>query len=238
MLRQTAKALERERKPRRVRAGSCGRVQKATRLAQCGGGVGGRGSPQGHPTPWSHTHATPSRGTLCRTRPATGGARVSLAPRQAGPRGHSHLPAPSQGPWTPGSGTCILPPWGTGIRNNTQKLRPCRLAQPRGTHQERLDTRALQAPGQTRGKVWTSVQGPRRKPPRERSRGGSPDPPTAGRTQWPESATSGRPGLSISRGCWGVGCPTQGLLAHQHWGTRFQPWRGAGAGSGEVGMVR
>ena len=114
MLRQTAKALERERKPRRVRAGSCGRVQKATRLAQCGGGVGGRGSTQGHPTPWSHTHATPSRGTLCRTRPATGGARVSLAPRQAGPRGHSHLPAPSQGPWTPGSGTTSVLKEGRG----------------------------------------------------------------------------------------------------------------------------
>ena len=120
---------------------------------------GGPGVNSGPPHPLEpHTRHSVTRDPG-RTHPATGGARVSSAPWQAGPRGHSHLPAPSQGPWTPGSGTCLLPPWGTGIRNNTQKLRPRRLAQPRGTHQERLDTRALQAPGQTRGKCGPLSRG-------------------------------------------------------------------------------
>ena len=48
------------------------------------------------------------------------------------------------------SGTHLIPPWGTGIRNKMQRTGPCRLAQPRGTHQKNLDTKAIRGPGQTR----------------------------------------------------------------------------------------
>lgn len=110
---------------------------------------------------------------------------MSPAPRQAGLRGHTPFPTPSlpRVP-TPGSGTHLLPPWSTGIRNKTQKLRPHRLAQPRGMHQERL------TPGPFRlldkqGERWgPSVQRPRQKPPQKtQPRCGSSDPPTADRTQ-------------------------------------------------------
>ena len=155
---------------------------------------------------------------------------MSSAPWQAGPRGHSHLPAPSQGPWTPGSGTCLLPPWGTGIRNNTQKLRPRRLAQPRGTHQERLDTRALQAPGQTRGKCGPLSRGHDGNRPENAAAVAAPTLPLqTGPSGRSRALLGGLVSPSLG-GAGGVGCPTQGLLAHQQWGTRFQPWRGCGGG--------
>lgn len=85
--------------------------------------------------------------------------------------------------------------------------------------------------------MWTSVQGPRGKPPRKRSRSGGSDPPAADRTQRPESGTPGRPGLLHVSGDTGGrgGAQPRGCSLTTIGGHAFSHGRGV---SGEVGRVR
>lgn len=229
-LRQTAKALERKRKPRWVQAGSCGRVQKATQLAQRGGGAGGRGSTRGHPTPWSHTPATPSQGTLAgHIQPRVGQGCPQLRGRQAPEVTAISPPLPRvPGPQALGPAS-FLPgeleseiihrnSGPAGWLNQEAHIKrgwtpgPFRLLDKQG---ESVDL----CPGATMETAQKTQLQWQLQPSHCRQ-----DPVAGVRHSW--AAWS----LHLSGVLGGVGCPTQGLLAHQHWGTRFQPWRGCGGG--------
>lgn len=128
------KPLNSKRKPRDAASG--GILRKRPESQTAGQRQAGDTGQSPHP-PESHTgHSVRDSREL-----DTPGCR----PGQADPEVMAISP-----PLDSSSGTHLIPPWGTGIGNKVQRTGPCRLAQPRGTHQKSLDTRAIQGPGQTR----------------------------------------------------------------------------------------
>lgn len=169
-----------------VGAGARGRAQKAAAGPErWRGGAGGHRAAARASGP--HARALDSAGHL---RPQAG-AGSQLHSRR--PEVTAFSPPLPRAPGLKAPGR-LLPPQGTVTRNKTQKLSPSRMARPGGMHRERLDT-SSSGSWTNKGRVWTSVQGPRGKPPSKRSRSGGSDPPGADRTQRPESGTAGRPGL-------------------------------------------